>query len=232
MGAALAIVITFSISVLILRLATVALQIAGLSKDVAKFQALSAFSGSGFTSAETEQVVNFPVRRKVISYLMVIGNLGIVAVLSTLVIGFVQAGRELESVLSQLGWILGGVVIVWFFLLSATGERLTHKVMRWFLLRFTELGRIPYETLLQVGDEWSIAEHRITHQLMEHSGTPLADLTEMVKPGKVIAIKCKHGTYTVQPDANHLLVAGESLILFTTNAKHAEAFRMAESADG
>jgi hypothetical protein len=53
----------------------------GLEKSRARFQALSAFSGTGFTTREAELVVNHPVRRKIVRWLMIWGNAGIVTVI-------------------------------------------------------------------------------------------------------------------------------------------------------
>ena len=54
------------LSLLITRIATIALTYTGLSRQSAKFQARSAFTGVGFTTSESEKVVNHPVRRRVL----------------------------------------------------------------------------------------------------------------------------------------------------------------------
>ena len=71
------------ISFLIVRAASIALMMTGLPEKKARFQALSAFTGTGFTSREAESVVNHPVRRRIISWLMILGNAGIVTVIIT-----------------------------------------------------------------------------------------------------------------------------------------------------
>ena len=71
------------VSFLIVRAASIALMMTGLEKKKAKFQALSAFSGTGFTTKEAEQIANNPKRRRIISWLMVFGNAGIVTVIVT-----------------------------------------------------------------------------------------------------------------------------------------------------
>jgi Trk-type K+ transport system membrane component len=48
------------ISFLIIRAAAVALMMTGMDEKKAKFQALSAFSGTGFTTKEAESVINNP----------------------------------------------------------------------------------------------------------------------------------------------------------------------------
>ena len=65
-------------SLLITRIATIALTYTGLSRQSAKFQARSAFTGVGFTTSESEKVVNHPVRRRILLLMMLIGNAGIV----------------------------------------------------------------------------------------------------------------------------------------------------------
>ena len=71
------------ISFLFVRGAGIALMMTGLEKRKARFQALSAFSGTGFTTKEAELVINHPVRRKIVTWLMIMGNAGIVTVIVT-----------------------------------------------------------------------------------------------------------------------------------------------------
>jgi hypothetical protein len=70
-------------SFLIVRAASVALMMTGMEKKKARFQALSAFSGTGFTTKEAEFVVNHPQRRKIVTWLIIFGNAGIVTVIVT-----------------------------------------------------------------------------------------------------------------------------------------------------
>lgn len=46
--------IVFTVSLVVIRIAAVGLTMTGVSKDLAQFQALSAFTGSGFTTKESE----------------------------------------------------------------------------------------------------------------------------------------------------------------------------------
>jgi hypothetical protein len=55
----------------------------GLDKNKARFQALSAFTGTGFTTKEAESVVIHPQRRKIMRWLMIMGNAGVVTVIVT-----------------------------------------------------------------------------------------------------------------------------------------------------
>jgi len=70
------------ISVMIRKVATVALQLTGLDKPTTSFQALSGLTDSGFTTRETELVLNHPITRRIISLFIIIGNAGMMAVIA------------------------------------------------------------------------------------------------------------------------------------------------------
>ncbi|PIP14011.1 MAG: hypothetical protein COT45_00080 [bacterium (Candidatus Stahlbacteria) CG08_land_8_20_14_0_20_40_26] len=79
------------VSFLIVRAAAIALMMTGMDENRARFQALSAFSGTGFTTKEAESVVNNPLRRRIITWLMILGNAGIVTVIITATTSFVTS---------------------------------------------------------------------------------------------------------------------------------------------
>ncbi|MEE3093585.1 MAG: potassium transporter TrkA, partial [Pseudomonadota bacterium] len=49
---------------------TIVMRLTGLSQNVATFQCISALSGTGFTTSESEMIVNYPVRRRILIVLM------------------------------------------------------------------------------------------------------------------------------------------------------------------
>ena len=81
------------ISFLFVRAASIAFMMTGLDKKKARFQALSAFSGTGFTTKEAESIVNHPQRRKITRWLMMGGNAGIVTVIVTATSSMVSSQR-------------------------------------------------------------------------------------------------------------------------------------------
>lgn len=74
------------VSLLIVHVGGIALTMTGLSADVASFQALSAFSGAGFTTDEATEVVATPVRRKIVALLIRLGSIGVVTMVSSLIL--------------------------------------------------------------------------------------------------------------------------------------------------
>jgi Trk-type K+ transport system membrane component len=65
--------IILTLSLIVTRIAALALSITGLSSTTAQFQARSAFTGVGFTTLESEAILNHPIRRRIIMTLMLAG---------------------------------------------------------------------------------------------------------------------------------------------------------------
>lgn len=76
------------LTLVVTRAATAILVSTGMSQESARFQARSALSGAGFTTNGSESVVEHPVRRRVISMLMVFGSAGLVTAVASLALSF------------------------------------------------------------------------------------------------------------------------------------------------
>ena len=99
-------VVALIASFIVVRIGAIAFQLTGLEWSLAKFQALSCFSGTGFTTREAELIVGHPRRRKIASILMVLGNAGLVAMVAT----FANSIRpRLSGTSSWFGWLWGGL---------------------------------------------------------------------------------------------------------------------------
>jgi len=175
MGTAISVFVLLSISTFIMRVAAVALRITGMAESNARFQALSAFSGTGFTTSEAETVVNYPVRRRIVSILMVVGNLGLVSVMAALASSLVRAGNDMDAVIAQLAWLVGGLLLLWFIILSKTADRILCDLIGRVLEKTTFLGRRSYQRLLQLGDGVSICEHEIPERWVAAPPQQVAD---------------------------------------------------------
>ncbi len=74
---------TIFISFIVVRIGAIAFELTGLPWSLAKFQALSCFTGTGFTTKEAELITTHVQRRKVATVLMILGNAGFVALIAT-----------------------------------------------------------------------------------------------------------------------------------------------------
>jgi hypothetical protein len=124
------VLVVIIVSLLIARVATVALVLTGLSHEAARFQARSALSGTGFTTGEAESVVGHPVRRRVVMLLMLVGSAGLVTVIATLMLSFTDTGGGQKAL--RLGLLVAGVTALWVVARSAWVDRR----LSWLIARF------------------------------------------------------------------------------------------------
>ena len=72
-----------TISLIVVRIGAIVFELTGLESSLAKFQALSCFTGTGFTTKESELITGSPQRRKIASTLMILGHAGLVTLIAT-----------------------------------------------------------------------------------------------------------------------------------------------------
>lgn len=160
MIAAITLFLVVSLSALITKVATIALVHTGLSTQSAKFQSRSAYTGAGFTTSESEKIMDHPVRRKIIFMLMLVGNAGIVTVMSSLILTFVLP-TTLASKLYGLLIVLVGMTIVYFAIKSKWLDRVLSKIVSRMLQKYTYLNIQDFAAVLHLKDNYRISEKRI-----------------------------------------------------------------------
>jgi hypothetical protein len=154
--AILSLLAILTLSVVITRVATVMLTATGLSRDIARFQARSAFSGAGFTTNESESVVNHPVRRRIVLQLMLLGAAGIVTSLTSLLLSF--AGTTGQQTANRIAVLVGGLVALRILAGSRLVDRALTRLTEWALRRYTRLNVRDYDKLLHISDDFAVAE--------------------------------------------------------------------------
>lgn len=216
MIAALSLVLIFAISFFLVRVTAVALRLTGLPEHNARFQAISALTGTGFTTSEAELIVNYPIRRKIVTLLMLFGNLGIVSVLSTLMISFVRTDADFKSIMVQLGWIVGMTIVFFMIMLNPYIDRVLCSFIGRLLEKYTFLGGRHYRRLLQVGDKLSIGEH----QFFAHESLNPINLQTDLEDLSILAVKRKSGVTEPFSETMDLINPGDTLILFGSDSAH------------
>lgn len=160
MIAAITLFLVVSLSALITKIATIALVHTGLSTESAKFQSRSAYTGVGFSTSESETIMNHPVRRKIIFNLMLIGNAGIVTVMSSLILTFLLP-ETLASKLYGLIIVVVGMLIIWFAINSKLIDKALSKMINRMLKRYTDIEIQDYAAILHLKDDFKISEKLI-----------------------------------------------------------------------
>jgi len=93
-------IVVLVISFIVVRIGAIAFQLTGLEWSQAKFQALSCFTSTGFTTKEAELITGDKQRRRIASALIVLGHAGLVTMIATLA-NSLRAHEVIESRLSK-----------------------------------------------------------------------------------------------------------------------------------
>lgn len=208
----LSFIFVVALSLIINRVATVALMHTGMSQNAAAFQARSAFSGVGFTTREAESVVDHPVRRRIIMALMLMGNAGIVTAVATLLLSFLQAG-DARGVLERLSLLAVGVGLLWLAAASKWLDRKLYVLISAALKRFSSLDLQDYSSLLHlghdyrvrevmVGEDYCIVDKRLYELHFKHLGI------------QVLGVTRKNGEYVGAPAGATKVHAGDKLLCY------------------
>ena len=208
----ISLLIVLSLSLLITRIATVMLAHTGLSRQTARFQARSALTGVGFTTNESEKVVNHPLRRRILFLLMLVGNAGVVGAISSLIVSFVDMGQD-ESLLLRIVLLFSGIAALWMAAASQWVDRHLSNLIGRALERYTKLDVRDYAGMLRLAGEYGVGE------LQVEADDWLADRTlqecRLREEGVVVlGVNRKNGNYLGAPGGDTEVHDGDTLILY------------------
>ncbi len=213
MGSLISLLIIFVLSVLITKIASQALMHTGLSKDASKFQARSAFTGVGFTTSEAEKIVNHPVRRRIIMALMLIGNIGIISAMASLILTFVNPDKQNIDNIIRIGIIIGSLAILYALTKSKWVENTIAKIIDKALNRFTSINVKDYIELLDLQGDYEINVLNVNKESWL-SDKKIRNLGLREEGIIIIGIKRKNGAYIGSPHADTKITATDQLIVY------------------
>lgn len=204
--------VVITLTLIINRVGTIALTATGLSTEVAHFQARSALTGVGFTTTESELIINHPVRRRIVLGLMLVGNAGFVTIVGTLVVGFAGTGDNTD-VLLRVGTLGIGLLVILMAARSKTIDRALSRLIGWALRVFTELEVRDYVQLLDLASNYAVVELGVEAD----SWVAKHQLGDMRLPDEgvlVLGIRRADGTFVGAPRGHSRIREHDTLILY------------------
>jgi hypothetical protein len=213
MIAVVSLLIVVMVILIAARVATVALMATGLPREVARFQARSALTGVGFTTTESESAVSHPLRRRIVMMLMVVGNAGLVTIVASVMLSFVDTGESGRGVLPRLGLIAAGLAFIGLIARSQLFERLMTNGLARILHRLTELDLRDFHHLMQLSRDYAVTE------LQVRPGDWLASrkLVDLELPAEgviVLAVQRADGTFLGAPRGGTEIHPYDTVILY------------------
>jgi Trk K+ transport system NAD-binding subunit len=200
-------------SLLVVRLGTTALVLTGLERDTAEFQAYSAFFAVGFTTRESEHVVNHPVRRRIVQHLILAGQVGLTSVIVPLVVTFVNV-KSMSDGLEQLGLIVGSLAVLWGLIHTPYFERLVDRSIKFALRRTGVLKRaLDHEIILRLHAGFAVSEVAVEAG-SALAGRALAEVPLADRGVVVLGITHDDGTYVPAPRGETICRASDVLTVY------------------
>ncbi len=212
-----------ALSLLIIRIGTIAFLMTGLSEEVSKFQALSAFSGAGYTTTEAESIVKYPERRRVATILIRLGSIGAVTSIATLLLSFVGAG---ETTLSRFLVLIAGVFLLILLTRSKTFHNLLTPMIERLLAKYTKLDLRDYADLLNLREDYRIVELDIKEDTWLINKT--IDELDLADEGVlVLGVERPGKGYIGAPASDLKLLSGDHITLYGRESRLQELSKRA-----
>ena len=203
--------VVVAIGLLVTRVATVILVATGMSHQDARFQARSAFTGTGFTTSDAESMVKHPIRRRVAMALMLMGNAGVVAAAGSLILGF-RNGSMSHDWKSLAELVLGLLALLYVSRSRWVDRRLTAMIAR-LLRRYTDIHTRDVASLLDLTGSYAVAELAVEGGDWV-AGRSLADLALRDEGVAVLGITRRDGTFRGAPVGPTVVHVGDVLLLY------------------
>ncbi|MBN1525949.1 MAG: TrkA C-terminal domain-containing protein [Spirochaetales bacterium] len=203
------------VSILIVRAASIMLRLTGLSVEVARFQARSAFTGTGFTTREAEGIINHPVRRKIIQFLMLIGNIGFVSFVSSIILSVttINAMNLENNMVAVLAIIGTGLLLLVVFTKSSIVEKLFTFIITRALKRWTRIYLNDYDSLLNLSAEFEVTKFTVQEKNWL-AGKKIQDLRLNDEGLLVLAVRRTDGYFMGTPKGSTEIYSGDTVILY------------------
>ncbi|MBN2588540.1 MAG: hypothetical protein JXA96_01655 [Sedimentisphaerales bacterium] len=212
---------------IIVRIGAIAFQITGLEWSLAKFQALSCFTGTGFTTRESELIVSDKRRRQIASILMILGNAGLVTLIATAA-GALTPEQTVLPWLSktflpflipkELAVFINLAIIALAILITykiLTNRKISGKLTRYLrkkIIKQDILKPVSFEELLQLTGGYGISRIEVTEK------SPYIDKTlaesDLRKHDITVLAIIRDGVTIPNPTANRKILKDDGLITF------------------
>jgi len=202
--------VTILVSFTVVRIGGFALELTGIEPNVARFQALSAFSGTGFTTAEAERVVRNRTRRRIVTILIIVGNAGMVTIIATTVASF-TAESGYSKFFMNLAVIIAGIFVLYSIILRS---RIGSQLVNWFrkpLVKRIISEAPPIDEIYLIGRYWSISLVTIKKD-SKTIGLALADIVTG-KEMQILEIE-RAGANLTCPENECQIAEGDRLLVY------------------
>ncbi|MBN1391736.1 MAG: hypothetical protein JW947_02915 [Sedimentisphaerales bacterium] len=210
------------VSFIVVRIGAIAFQLTGIEWSLAKFQALSCFTSTGFTTKEAELITATPQRRRIASILIIMGHAGFVTMIAT----FANSLRPpvvklpfLSDFLSSnfmplinLTIIVAAIYVIYKIFTNSKFARKLTDVLRKRMLKRDAIKSVSFEELAIATGGYGVSKVAVGAACAILEKT-LSDAQLRKHDINILAIVRNEETIP-NPSADMRIIAGDELICF------------------
>jgi hypothetical protein len=205
--------VVLTIWLFILWFGSIALEATGMERARARFQAMSALTGTGFTTREAEDIVGHPRRRLIAGWLMFLGNAGILLflliILIIIVVG-IKPARGLSPALI-IGLAIPPIALMVFYWIGVL-DKLATKIVNWLKRSGYFTSELSIKETIHHSGDYSIARLTMGRKAPE-VGCKISDIS-LAKHGITI-LAIERGERTLPfPEAKEIVLVGDHLLCY------------------
>jgi hypothetical protein len=228
MLAILSVIAVVIVSMLINRVATIALALTGMPREEARFQARAAMSGVGLTTRNPDDIVSHPVRRRIVFTLMVVGSAGLVTAVASLVLSF--RGGSATARLSRAGVLVGALFGLWLLVRTPPVDRGLSRAIGWLLAK-GGFARRDVGTLLELSGDYAVSELKVRDGDWV-AGRSLRELRLRDEGVVVMGVRRPGGEYLGAPGPETVIRADDTIVVYGREGRVAELDRRERGTTG
>ncbi|MGA7677008.1 MAG: TrkA C-terminal domain-containing protein [Dehalococcoidia bacterium] len=197
----------------ILWFGSIALEATGMERSRARFQAMSALTGTGFTTREAENIVGHPRRRLIVGWMMFLGSVGIILFLLILLV-IIVVGIKPAKPTSAVTLVLSALPAVALMVLYWIGvlDKLATSIVNWLKRTGYFKPELSNTEIIYHAGEYSLARLTIGKAAPE-AGSKISDTSLAKSNIKVLAIERGDKVF-FYPEAKEVVQAGDHLIYY------------------
>ena len=214
------------VSFIAVRVGAIAFELTGLEWSLAKFQALSCFTGTGFTTKEAELITGNPQRRRIASVLIVLGHAGLVTLIATfanslstdfLIFKFATPFLRSDIPLNLIPWVNLTIIAISIYIIykifahSNFATKFT-DFLRARIIKREIIKPVSFEELVVATGGYGIS------QIAVCKDNPILDKTLLdsdLRKFDILVLAVERGQEIIpNPSANTKILFGDKLICF------------------
>lgn len=190
----------------------------GLDRKIARFQVISMLTGTGFTTGESELIIDHPVRRRLGAFLILFGAFSLAVIISAITQLLSDTFYTME-----IAYIAGALLAILFILRVPYVVKLLTNKLKSELEETYELADLPIKDVLLMEEDDEVREISI-HEESRFTGKTFDEIVDA--EDDLILLFIKRGDINIRNKSYHTeLEPGDRLVLYGNDPLIDEKFK-------